>query len=759
MDPEKGTSEDTQMAVVLMIPGEGAAATVALASSGEAIRDPKVEPSEDFSSDANVGEPKSPSQTGSVSPEIAESSSLPKKPRRPPQTQSLVRRSSISKPKSRFVDQCLPPAAISVGDGCSSAYDRVLGSPHHGSPNSKAFGLLTTPSHAEDEEEEEEEHDFKKQQFSDGGAARRKWKIRVLIEWAILILAMACLATSLTISRLQEFVIWGLEIWKWCLMVIVICCGRLVTYWLVTIVVFLIERNFLLRKKVLYFVYGLKDCVRICIWFGLILVSWSVIFCQGIPGSPKTMKALNYVSRALSSLLIGSVLWLVKILLVKTLASSFHMNTFFDRIQESIFHQYVLQMLSGPPLMELAEKVGDARVTSHLSFRSTRKVKGKGKEGEGIGVIDVRKLQTMGHKKVSAWTMKGLINVIRGTGLSTISNSIESFGEEESEQKDKEITSEWEAKAAAFQIFENVARPGYKYIDEEDLLRFLSKEELTYVLPLFEGAVETRKIKKSALRNWVVKAYLERKSLAYSLNDTRTAVKQLHKIANVIVTILIIIVMLILMGFATMQVLVFISSQLLLVAFVFGNTCKTIFEAIIFVFIMHPFDVGDRCVVDGVQMIVEEMNILTTVFLRYDNGKTYYPNYVLLRKPITNFFRSPDMNDSIEFSIDVSTSLESLEAIKSKIKVYIDSRPNHWHPNHSIVVKDIVNINKMDMTLNVCHTMNYQNIVEKNNRRSDLVLELKRIFEELSVQYHLLPQEVQLSYTGSTPLPLANGSI
>lgn len=75
------------------------------------------------------------------------------------------------------------------------------------------------------------------------------------------------------------------------------------------------------------------------------------------------------------------------------------------------------------------------------------------------------------------------------------------------------------------------------------------------------------------------------------------------------------------------------------------------------------------------------------------------------------------------------------------------------------MVKDIVNINKMDMTLNVCHTMNYQNIVEKNNRRSDLVLELKRIFEELSVQYHLLPQEVQLSYAGSTPLPLANGSI
>lgn len=34
----------------------------------------------------------------------------------------------------------------------------------------------------------------------------------------------------------------------------------------------------------------------------------------------------------------------------------------------------------------------------------------------------------------------------------------------------------------------------------------------------------------------------------------------------------------------------------------FGNTCKTAFEAIIFVFVVHPFDVGDRCLIDGVQV-------------------------------------------------------------------------------------------------------------------------------------------------------------
>lgn len=99
-----------------------------------------------------------------------------------------------------------------------------------------------------------------------------------------------------------------------------------------------------------------------------------------------------------------------------------------------------------------------------------------------------------------------------------------------------------------------------------------------------------------------MKVYLERKSLVHSLNDTKTAVDELNKLVSVLVLVLDIIVCFLLMGFLTTQILVFISSQLLLAAFMFGNTAKTVFEAIIFVFVMHPFDVGDRCVIDGVQV-------------------------------------------------------------------------------------------------------------------------------------------------------------
>ncbi|KAL0410439.1 UNVERIFIED_CONTAM: Mechanosensitive ion channel protein 10 [Sesamum latifolium] len=536
----------------------------------------------------------------------------------------------------------------------------------------------------------------------------------VMIEWTAFVCIMAVFIASLTVNKLRDFKIWSLELWKWSVLVLVIFCGRLFTEWLTNGLVFLIERNFLLKKKVLYFVFGLKKSVRVVIWLALILLAWALLINRGVKRSEETSRILNYITRGIVSTLVAAVLWMVKTLLVKLVASSFHVRTYFDRIQESIFHQYILQALSGAPIME---SDAASRISGQLSFN---------------------KLKTGKQEK---------------SELPTISEVLDESVEEESEGP-KVITSEVEARDAARRIFRNVAKQGHKYIDEDDLLRFMPKEEVDNAIPLFEGAAESRRIKKSAFRNWVVKAYNERKCLAVSLNDAKTAIEELNKIGSGFVLLVIVILWLLLMELTTTKVLVFISSQLLLVVFMFGNTAKTIFEAIIFVFVVHPFDVGDRCVVDGVQMVVDEMNILSTIFLKGDNEKVCYPNAILATKPISNFNRSPEMGDAVEFAVDFNTSVESIAALKAKIKAYLESKPQHWSPNHSVQIKEIVDVNKMIMALYVSHTINFQNAGERGNRRSDLVFELKKIFEELGIKYHLLPQEVQINYVGEAiPMP------
>ena len=65
------------------------------------------------------------------------------------------------------------------------------------------------------------------------------------------------------------------------------------------------------------------------------------------------------------------------------------------------------------------------------------------------------------------------------------------------------------------------------------------------------------------------------------------------------------------------------------------------------------------------------MNIMTTVFLRYDNLKIYYPNSVLATKPIMNYYRSPDMGEAIDFSIHVATPVEKLALMKERLLRYV----------------------------------------------------------------------------------------
>ncbi|KAH0937221.1 hypothetical protein HID58_004682 [Brassica napus] len=102
-----------------------------------------------------------------------------------------------------------------------------------------------------------------------------------------------------------------------------------------------------------------------------------------------------------------------------------------------------------------------------------------------------------------------------------------------------------------------------KHIQEEDLLRFMIKEEVDLVFPMFDGAAETGKIIRKAFTEWVV------------------------SIKNEFVTAILMVVTLVISPLlpevATTKVLLFFSTQMVALTFIIGNTCKNLFESIIFV--------------------------------------------------------------------------------------------------------------------------------------------------------------------------------
>ncbi|CAN0864616.1 Mechanosensitive ion channel protein 10 [Linum grandiflorum] len=434
----------------------------------------------------------------------------------PPETllrRRTFARSLASKPKSRFGEQPYTLDSKALDEHSLTLQEHFASSSPHKNISSVTRTVSISqksPSRDEAEEEEEEEEEkerdlVRRVEIQQKKTTRRgKTVAKLVIQWAAVLIILGCLAASLTVAKLKSTTIWGLVLWKWCVIVIVTFYGLLVTSWIMQIVVLLIEINFLLRKKVLYFVHGLRKSVQVFVWIGFVLGTWAFVFRGGVHASRTATKVLDFVTWTLISLLIGSFLWLLKTLSMKILASNYHVKRYFDRIQESVFHQYVLQTLSGPPLVEEAEKVGKVPSTGLLSVR---KVKGKGSGGTEKKVIDMVEVQRMKKEKVSAWTMKVLVDTVTKSGLSTISDSLDkSTCDNKGGQADNEVTNELEATIAALRIFRNVAPRRSKYIEEEDLLRFMIKEEVDLFFPLIEGS-ESGRIDKKAFTAWVVRGF------------------------------------------------------------------------------------------------------------------------------------------------------------------------------------------------------------------------------------------------------------
>ncbi|KAJ4851540.1 hypothetical protein Tsubulata_019453 [Turnera subulata] len=630
--------------------------------------------------------------------------------------------------------------------------------------------------------EEEEEDDPLADEDLPDEFLTSKLSVLTLLQWVGLIGIVAILMCTLAFRSLKEKNILHLQLWKWEVLLLVLISGRLVSGWGIRIIVFLIERNFLLRKRVLYFVYGLKKGVQNCWWLGLVLLAWHLLFDKKVRDTPGH-DVLKYVTKVLVCFLVANFIWLIKTLMVKVLASSFHVSTYFDRIQESVFNQYVIETLSGPPVIEVqraeeemertiaeirrlqnagatippdlraavfpnarsskfANTVGQRSFISR-SFKVSGQLSKKGSK-KGDDGIKIDHLHKLNNKNVSAWNMKRLMKIVRYGSLSTLDEQIR--GSSVYDDSTREIRSEYEAKAAARKIFNNVARNGSKYIYLEDLMRFMEGDQALKTMELIEGSsLETSRISKSSLKNWVVQAFRERKALSLTLNDTKTAVNKLHRIVDVIVAILVLVICLVILGVATSKFFVLLGSQIVVVSFIFGNTAKILFESVIFLFVIHPFDVGDRCEVDGVQLIVEEMNILTTLFLRTDNQKVIFPNATLASKPIGNFYRSPDMFDTIEFYVHVATPVEKIAALQQRIISFIEAKKEHWYPAPTVIVRDMVlDLESVKIAIWPRHRINHQDTILRYERRSLLLEEMVKIFQELDVQYRLYPRDVNI---------------
>jgi small-conductance mechanosensitive channel len=105
-----------------------------------------------------------------------------------------------------------------------------------------------------------------------------------------------------------------------------------------------------------------------------------------------------------------------------------------------------------------------------------------------------------------------------------------------------------------------------------------------------------------------------------------------------------------------------------------GASLQEVLSSIIFLFIKHPFDVGDRITLltdkeDPEIYKVEEIQLLTTIFLDAQECRVYVPNPII--NSLVNHSRSAIVSESFSFNVVSSTTCFTLEEIREKMMAFL----------------------------------------------------------------------------------------
>ena len=213
-----------------------------------------------------------------------------------------------------------------------------------------------------------------------------------------------------------------------------------------------------------------------------------------------------------------------------------------------------------------------------------------------------------------------------------------------------ELAGDFDAKNLGERIFSGLTEGHQSCILLENFRPYFeSEEDALAAFKLFD-VNDDGSIQLPELIAVIMKSFREKRALIAALNDLNSVVEHLNQILYWFSGFATFLAALPILGI-TFASVVSLSSLFLGLSFIFGNTAKSTFDAIIFIFVHHPFDAGDRVFIDDKNYVVHEMGLLYTSF--NEAGKiVYIPNSFLSGRIITNVRRSGNMVDSIKVIIE-----------------------------------------------------------------------------------------------------------
>ncbi|KAL2872520.1 serine/threonine protein kinase [Aspergillus lucknowensis] len=228
-----------------------------------------------------------------------------------------------------------------------------------------------------------------------------------------------------------------------------------------------------------------------------------------------------------------------------------------------------------------------------------------------------------------------------------------------------------------------------------------------------------------------------RKALNHSMHDVDQAI---HVLDNLLATVAFVIGILVFISFVTSgfgTVIAAGATSLLSLSFVFATTAQEVLGSCIFLFVKHPFDIGDRVEIDSKPYMVERISLLFSVFRNVsDNRVTQIPNAVLNTVWIDNYTRSAAMREKLTIEVNFDTSMTEIQLLKDEMESFVRDKENSrdFQQDVDVEVVGVGAMDKLELTVCLCHKSNWAIESVRATRRSKFMCALVAALRKIPIR-------------------------
>jgi small-conductance mechanosensitive channel len=234
----------------------------------------------------------------------------------------------------------------------------------------------------------------------------------------------------------------------------------------------------------------------------------------------------------------------------------------------------------------------------------------------------------------------------------------------------------------------------------------------------------------------------ERKAITASLKDLDSVVSKLDDVFLFIVAVITILVLISLISTSASGVLTSAGSTVLALSWLFSATAQEFLQSVIFVFVKHPFDVGDRVTIygntgsalKGDDYFVKEISLLFTEFKKMEGHVVQAPNSYLNTLFILNQRRSGGLAEAIPVTVKFGTTLEQIDTLRQRLLEFVTSENREYQKNILTELTTIFEAHSITLNVVFFYKSNWQNELLRLQRRNKFICAMMVTMQELGIE-------------------------